>query len=157
LSCEAFVIVDKLRHCSFLFAPVAVLGKILAATGIHPCADMRSNAAIGFEPLSQGFCRAGWRRPNEFWIRPDAWRSIFDNIAEMAVDAARMLRDMDSLRIQDKISGISVVWARVSGAGLCSLFSNFRFWGGETGSTVAGDRFGPDRGAGLTASVGSFV
>jgi hypothetical protein len=30
------------------------------------------------------------------------------------------------------ISGISVVWARVSGAGLCSLFSNFRFWGGET-------------------------
>jgi hypothetical protein len=55
------------------------------------------------------------------------------------------------------ISGISVVWARVSGAGLCSLFSNFRFWGGETGSTVAGDRFGPDRGAGLTASVGSFV
>jgi hypothetical protein len=27
----------------------------------------------------------GWRRPNEFWIRPDAWRSIFDNIAEMAV------------------------------------------------------------------------
>jgi hypothetical protein len=37
--------------------------------------------------------------------------------------------------------------------GLCSLFSNFRFRGGETGSTVAGDRFGPDRGAGLTASV----
>jgi hypothetical protein len=34
--------------------------------------------------------------------------------------------------------------------GLCSLFSNFRFWGGETGSTVAGDRFGPDRGAGST-------
>jgi IS66 C-terminal element len=48
------------------------------------------------------------------------------------------------------ISGISVLWARVSGAGLCSLFSNFRFWGGETGSTVAGDRFGPDRGAGST-------
>jgi hypothetical protein len=30
--------------------------------------------------------------------------------------------------------------ARVSGAGLRSLFSNFRFWGGETGSTVARDR-----------------
>ena len=29
--------------------------------------------------------------------------------------------------------------------------------GGETGSTVAGDRFGPDRGTGSTASVGSFV
>jgi hypothetical protein len=28
--------------------------------------------------------------------------------------------------------------------------SVFRFWGGETGSTVAGDRFGPDRGAGST-------
>jgi hypothetical protein len=36
-------------------------------------------------------------------------------------------------------SGISVLW--VSGAGLCSLFSNFRFGGRETGSTVARDRF----------------
>jgi hypothetical protein len=51
----------------------------------------------------------GWRRPNEFWIRPDAWRSIFDNIAEMAVDAARMLRDMDLLRIQDKVTCQAVV------------------------------------------------
>ena len=54
-------------------------------------------------------------------------------------------------------SGISVLRTRLSGAGLCSLFSNFRFGGGETGSTVAGDRFGPDRGAGSTALVGSFV
>jgi hypothetical protein len=27
------------------------------------------------------------------------------------------------------------------GAGLCSLFSNFRFRGGETGSTVSRDGF----------------
>jgi hypothetical protein len=32
------------------------------------------------------------------------------------------------------ISGISVLWARVSGAGLCSPFSNFRFGGAKTGS-----------------------
>jgi hypothetical protein len=39
------------------------------------------------------------------------------------------------------ISGISVLWARVSGAGLCSAFSNFRFGGAEIGSSVDGDRF----------------
>jgi hypothetical protein len=33
----------------------------------------------------------GWNRADEFWIRADAWRSIFDYIAEMAVDAARAL------------------------------------------------------------------
>jgi hypothetical protein len=38
-------------------------------------------------------------------------------------------------------SGISVLWARLSGAGLRSLFSNFRFRREETGSTVARDRF----------------
>jgi hypothetical protein len=38
-------------------------------------------------------------------------------------------------------SGISLLWTRVSGAGLCSLFSNFRFGGGEIGSTVGRDRF----------------
>ena len=37
--------------------------------------------------------------------------------------------------------GISVLWARLSGAGLCSLFSNFRLREEETGSTVARDRF----------------
>jgi hypothetical protein len=39
------------------------------------------------------------------------------------------------------ICGISLLWTRVSGAGLCSLFSNFRFRGGETGSTVGRDQF----------------
>src|SRR5262245_2757293 len=39
------------------------------------------------------------------------------------------------------VSGISVVRVRFPGAGLCSLFSNFRFRGEETGSTVARDRF----------------
>jgi hypothetical protein len=43
--------------------------------------------------------------------------------------------------LSSAISGISLLWTRVSGAGLCSLFSNFRFQGGETGSTVARDRF----------------
>jgi hypothetical protein len=38
-------------------------------------------------------------------------------------------------------SGISVLWTRVSGTGLCSLFSNFRFPGGESGSTVGRDQF----------------
>ena len=44
----------------------------------------------------------------------------------------------DGLRLATP--GISVLWARLSGAGLCSLFSNFRFGGEETGSTVARDR-----------------
>src|ERR1700758_4116841 len=39
------------------------------------------------------------------------------------------------------ICGISLLWTRVSGAGLCSLFSNFRSRGGETGSTVGRDQF----------------
>jgi hypothetical protein len=38
-------------------------------------------------------------------------------------------------------SGISVFLTRVSGAGLCSLFSNFRFRGEETGSTAGRDQF----------------
>jgi hypothetical protein len=54
----------------------------------------------------------GCRRPNDFWIRPDAWRSIFDNIAEMAVDAARALRDRDLLRIQDNVTCQAVVQVR---------------------------------------------
>src|ERR1700724_566781 len=35
----------------------------------------------------------------------------------------------------------SVLWGRVKGAGLCSLFSNFRFGMAETGSIFYGDRF----------------
>jgi hypothetical protein len=38
-------------------------------------------------------------------------------------------------------SGSSALWTRVSGAGLCLLFSNFRFRGRQTGSTVGRDRF----------------
>jgi hypothetical protein len=33
------------------------------------------------------------------------------------------------------------IWARVSGADLCSPFSNFHFGGAETGSAVDRDRF----------------
>jgi hypothetical protein len=39
------------------------------------------------------------------------------------------------------ICGISLLWTRVSGACLCSAFSNFRFGGAEIGSTVTRDRF----------------
>jgi hypothetical protein len=39
------------------------------------------------------------------------------------------------------ISGIFILWARVSDAGLCSPFSNFRFREEETGSTAVRDRF----------------
>jgi hypothetical protein len=39
------------------------------------------------------------------------------------------------------ISGIVILWARVSGAGLCSLFSNFRFREEDTGSPAVRDRF----------------
>jgi hypothetical protein len=60
------------------------------------------------------------------------------------------------------ISSISALAGRVSGAGLCSLFSNFRFGGAETGSTADRDWFaeclsgiGRDAGAESTASEGS--
>jgi hypothetical protein len=43
--------------------------------------------------------------------------------------------------LSSAISGISVRAGRVSGAGLCSPFSNFHFGGAETGSTVDRDRF----------------
>jgi hypothetical protein len=39
------------------------------------------------------------------------------------------------------IFGISALAGRVSGAGLCSPFSNFHFGGAETGSIADGDRF----------------
>ena len=38
-------------------------------------------------------------------------------------------------------SGNSVLWTPVSCTGLCLLFPNFRFPGGETGSTVGRDQF----------------
>src|SRR5438093_10000982 len=38
--------------------------------------------------------------------------------------------------LRSATSGSSGIWMRVSGAGLCSLFSNFRFRKRETGSTV---------------------
>jgi hypothetical protein len=40
-------------------------------------------------------------------------------------------------------SGISVLWARVSGAGLGPLYFNFRFGTAETGSSGCKDRFAP--------------
>jgi hypothetical protein len=63
------------------------------------------------------------------------------------------------------ISGVFVLRARVAGACLFSAFSNFRFGGAETGSTVARDWFEErplgkitrrDADVGSTASLGSF-
>src|SRR5262249_39101931 len=47
----------------------------------------------------------GWQRGQgdrrEFWIRPDVWRDIFDNNPDVSVDAARTLREIGLLRVQD--------------------------------------------------------
>jgi hypothetical protein len=39
--------------------------------------------------------------PPEFWIRPSAWREIFDNDPDVAVNAARTLKERGLLRVQD--------------------------------------------------------
>jgi len=60
--------------------------------------------------------------------------------------------------------GISVLWTRHSDTGLCPLFSNFRFRGGETGSLIAREQFEEcqwsrrqRRRGGATVSGNSFV
>jgi hypothetical protein len=55
----------------------------------------------------------GWTRGNEFWISPDAWRdTIFDGDEDAAVNAARILRDLDLLRVQDTRNCQAVVCVR---------------------------------------------
>jgi hypothetical protein len=58
----------------------------------------------------------GWRRgqgdKREFWIRPDVWRDIFDNEPDVAVDAARTLREIGLLRVQDTENCQAVVIVR---------------------------------------------
>ena len=58
----------------------------------------------------------GWRRgqglKREFWIRPDIWRDIFDSEPDVAVDAARILREAGFLRVQDNANLPVVVLIR---------------------------------------------
>jgi hypothetical protein len=62
------------------------------------------------EPLANP---VGWKRGDECWIRPDTWRdTIFDGDEDAAVDAARTLRDLDLLRVQDSRNCQAVVCVR---------------------------------------------
>jgi hypothetical protein len=65
------------------------------------------------EPILEA---VGWRRgqgdKREFWIRPDVWRDIFDNEPDVAVDAARVLREAGLLRVQDTGNCQAVVEVR---------------------------------------------
>jgi hypothetical protein len=55
----------------------------------------------------------GWKRGDEFWIRPDTWRdTIFDGDEDAAQDAARTLRDLGLLRVQDNRNCQAVVCVR---------------------------------------------
>jgi hypothetical protein len=62
------------------------------------------------EPLANP---VGWKRGDECWIRPDTWRdTIFDGDEDAAVNAARTLRDLDLLRVQDSRNCQAVVCVR---------------------------------------------
>jgi hypothetical protein len=54
----------------------------------HPNADPDSDSV-------------GWRRGNEWWIKPPTWRSIFEPHGLDPVEAARTLKDSGILRVQD--------------------------------------------------------
>jgi hypothetical protein len=54
----------------------------------------------------------GWRRCHEFWIKPNVWREIFDNNPDVAVGAARTLREAGLLRVQDAENCQAVVIVR---------------------------------------------
>jgi hypothetical protein len=55
----------------------------------------------------------GWKRGDEFWIKPDTWRNvIFDGDEVEAVEAARTLRDLGLLRTQDSRNCQAVVCVR---------------------------------------------
>jgi hypothetical protein len=59
------------------------------------------------EPLAGAF---GWKRGDEYWIRPDIWRdTIFDGDEDAAVDAARTLRDLGLLRTQQDSCALQAV------------------------------------------------
>jgi hypothetical protein len=55
----------------------------------------------------------GWKRAGEFWIKPDTWRdTIFDGDEDAAQDAARTLRELGLLRVQDSRNCQAVVCVR---------------------------------------------
>src|SRR5215472_5015540 len=55
----------------------------------------------------------GWSRGGEHWIRPDTWRdTIFDGDEDAAQGAARLLRDLGLLRVQDGRNCQAVVCVR---------------------------------------------
>ena len=58
----------------------------------------------------------GWQRGQgdrrEFWIKPKVWREIFDNNPDVSVDAARTLREIGLLRVQDTENCQAVVEVR---------------------------------------------
>jgi hypothetical protein len=68
------------------------------------------------EPHEPVLESVGWRRgqgdKREFWIRPDVWRDIFDNEPDVAVDAARTLKEAGLLRVQDNANLQVVVLIR---------------------------------------------
>jgi hypothetical protein len=43
----------------------------------------------------------GWRRGNEFWLKPSTWRDIYELHDVDPVEAARTLKDSGILRVQD--------------------------------------------------------
>src|SRR5262249_33960141 len=97
-----------------------------------PCTEMSPEIAIDrvrsfikwraemFDALDEAHAPlshfVGWRRgqgdKREFWIRPDVWRDIFDNEPEVAVDAARTLREIGLVRVQDNAKCQAVVEVR---------------------------------------------
>src|SRR5262249_48724910 len=56
--------------------------------------------------------RRGQGDKREFWIKPEVWRDIFDNEPDAAVDAARALREIGLLRVQDTENCQAVVEVR---------------------------------------------
>jgi hypothetical protein len=65
------------------------------------------------EPREPVANHAGWKRGGEYWIRPDIWRdTIFEGNEIASVDAARTLRDLGLLRVQDTRNFQGVVGVR---------------------------------------------
>jgi hypothetical protein len=65
------------------------------------------------EPREPVANHAGWKRGGEYWIRPDIWRdTIFEGNEIASVDAARTLRDLGLLRVQDTRNFQAVVGVR---------------------------------------------
>jgi hypothetical protein len=65
------------------------------------------------EPREPVANHAGWKRGGEYWIRPDIWRdTIFEGNEIASVEAARTLRDLGLLRVQDTRNFQAVVGVR---------------------------------------------